>query len=449
MDSEGARLLVTAARLLDGDSMSGMGKTGQAEAMLHVLGYPSLVETEKAQASQLLRVGSYISDIFEIPSKDAPGLTLMGGKVDPASLGLAGRDLPKASLTGSGRRLREALEACLGEGIEYLSQIERDGDVVSEGNEACAAARPPERDTELFLNRLDRSTDRPAGGIDWIEGALLETGEPCMLPADLVLRRAPGKNRFPSRRVPSSVGCAAGQTTDHAILGGMLELIERHAVAHWWTGGERARPVHPSVLERAGIAQIIQDVRLGSSDRRTWFLDITTDVDIPVIAALSLQRAGRGFALGLGAHPDPAVAVWKAFNELCQGETAYEVVDAKEAQHGSSALNAVDLNHQKRRHWDGAEEDPILKPQGEYRLHSSGSTDRSVSGFLSEIRAELTRHSVSVYVANLTRPEFNVPAVWVGTANLIPFPCEPAVGTPTATADVPPDRLCEYEFTLM
>jgi hypothetical protein len=39
-------------------------------------------------------------------------------------------------------------------------------------------------------------------------------------------------------------------------------------------------------------------------DQKTWLLDVSTDVEIPAVAALSTRSDGFGFAFGFGARLD-------------------------------------------------------------------------------------------------------------------------------------------------
>lgn len=115
-----------------------------------------------------------------------------------------------------------------------------------------------------------------------------------------------------------SNGNAAGSTREDAILQGFLELVERDAVALWWYNRIR-RPafdldeLHDPYVDRlrafyAGIG------------RSLWMLDITNDLGIPVIAAVS-HRPGhpvQDILVGFGAHFDPQIAAARALTEVNQ-----------------------------------------------------------------------------------------------------------------------------------
>ena len=433
MGEGNARVLREAARILKSGHPAADDCGRRADAMLHALGYHALTGAARAAAVRLLASGVYVDDLFPIPSTDAPGLHILGGVADPAALGAIGTGVPKASLAGSGPTLRAALEACLGEAVEYLSQIDPSGDGTADNAPSHAHERVPQPDWDLLHNRMNGGQTALEPQSDRIAVVAFGTGNTYTLPAELVLRRPPDAAGHSHRRVPSSLGCAAGPTRDDATLGAIMELVERDAVARWWLAGVRGRPVHGKVLEQADIDSIVCGARRQGSTRRTWFVDITSPLDLPVVTALSLNADGSGFAFGLGAHPDPERAVQKAFNELCQTEVAGPLVDAKERTLGPDSLNEGDRLNRARHNWPDAGSDSRLVPQGPPRHPPPLPDDRSAGRLLEAVAEHLGRHSVTVYLADLTRSQFDIPVVWAGSANLIPFPCNPTHGPPVST----------------
>lgn len=114
-----------------------------------------------------------------------------------------------------------------------------------------------------------------------------------------------------------SNGCAAGNNREEAILQGLLELVERDAAGLWWYN--RAR--RPRVDLAACCGAFADDVAHfhDAMGREVYALDITTDLGIPVIVAISWRREdGGGVELALGAHLDVSLAVSRALSELSQ-----------------------------------------------------------------------------------------------------------------------------------
>ena len=100
-----------------------------------------------------------------------------------------------------------------------------------------------------------------------------------------------------------SNGNAAGSSTEDAILQGFLELVERDAVALWWYNRVRRPGVDLHAAADPWTEELIEVHRgLG---RQVWALDLTSDLGIPVFAALSRRtdKAAEDIVFGFGAQP--------------------------------------------------------------------------------------------------------------------------------------------------
>ncbi len=159
----------------------------------------------------------------------------------------------------------------------------------------------------------------------WIEGINLPTGEPVLLPYELVHMDTtrpmpPGSGCFAF----SSNGLASGNHALEAIGHGLCEVIERDANTLAELSGEVAEddsrvdletiddPLCREVLDlytRAGVAVAV------------W--DITSDLGVPAFRALVLDREAdpfqiRGAGGGMGCHPSRGVALLRALTEAAQ-----------------------------------------------------------------------------------------------------------------------------------
>lgn len=112
----------------------------------------------------------------------------------------------------------------------------------------------------------------------------------------------------------SSNGCASGNCREEAILQGLLEVVERDAVAIWWYNA-LPRPAYPS--QHAGPAWLRTTQALGS-DWDSWMLDLTHDMGIPVVAAIARHTGSGDWALGFGCSLEPTLAAERALTELIQ-----------------------------------------------------------------------------------------------------------------------------------
>lgn len=115
-----------------------------------------------------------------------------------------------------------------------------------------------------------------------------------------------------------SNGAAAGGSLEDAVLQGLLELVERDAVAIWWYNRLLVPRVDTAAFGDPAVAA--QRAHHASIGREMHVLDVTSDLGIPVMVAVS-RRAGEEqerILLGFGAHLDPAVALRRALAEVNQ-----------------------------------------------------------------------------------------------------------------------------------
>ncbi|AFZ04555.1 TOMM precursor leader peptide-binding protein [Calothrix sp. PCC 6303] len=115
-----------------------------------------------------------------------------------------------------------------------------------------------------------------------------------------------------------SNGCAAGNTLEEAILQGFMELVERDAVALWWYNSLQKPQVHLDSFDEPYFQSLKQYYQ--TINRELWVLDITSDLNIPVFAAVSRRsdREVEDIVLGYGAHFDAKIAISRALTEVNQ-----------------------------------------------------------------------------------------------------------------------------------
>ena len=180
--------------------------------------------------------------------------------------------------------------------------------------------------------------------LQWMNATRLSDGAVVALPVDACLRRPPAQRAMEPPFLLGT-GTAAGASLEAATLHATLELIERDALGLWWKGGQRGLAVDG---ERAEFELTIAALRRGRADRETWLLDITTDLAVPCVVAVSCAADGGEFAFGAAARLTLADAARTALLELCQLELALHVVQRKARERGAEALNAADRQHLAR-----------------------------------------------------------------------------------------------------
>jgi ribosomal protein S12 methylthiotransferase accessory factor len=284
----------------------------------------------------LARVARLPERLFLLRSPWASGLRFIGGEVNAAhALNLPVHEGGAFSLAGSGERLEDALASCLGEGVERLSQVERRGDLAREGpwSEMVGETLPAARG--LIETLLQGPPDQRNAPVAWLRGRT--AGREVLVPADWCLRR-PTQGPLAIPGAALSTGCAAGASFEAAAARALLEVVERDAVALWWIGGRRARPLAGESAAMAEAVRLLGVLREGGPERASWLLDLTTDLDIPCIAALSVDATrGTGLACGFAARLTPEAAARSAILEMCQMELGLLVALAKREERGPAA----------------------------------------------------------------------------------------------------------------
>jgi len=419
-----SRLEEAAGALLADPGIVDAGSAGAS--LLRYLGYDD-GETAHAEArSRMLRAAARLRRLFLLPVPDAPGLIFFGGEADPAMLGKSSgkscKGLPIGNLAGSGLTPQRAFESCVGEGVEYLSQFLGVDDHVELGPlTTCGDAS--DMDVRRFIDETlaicSVDADRP---IAWVLADRLSDGARLRFPLDLCYRRRASEQDF-TPPLKLSSGCAAGVSIEAATLRALLELVERDAAALWWRGGRRARPIAPHSEATHAAAELLAQLRQGKADRKTWLLDITTDVGIPVVVALSGRADGFGFAYGFGARLTLAEAARSAIFELCQVELGQHVIEAKRAESGDGALNESDRKQWRRGTAFDTRTCQLLQPEtGLGEVPTSGSDVAPSS--LEQALERLEARGIATYRIDLTRAAFGIPVVRVLAPALQLEPCQ-------------------------
>jgi ribosomal protein S12 methylthiotransferase accessory factor len=300
-----------------------------------------------AADAALLRVGARCGPPFRLPSPEAPGLVALGAEVDlAAAAGEAPGRLPPGSASGTGTTPGAALRACLGEAAELLASVETAAD-----RARMRAAPPRGAAPDAALDALVAALPWPGGRVRtrWLPARRLGDGAELWLPREVALRGTAARRAFPPPW-PLSLGCGAGPTPEQAALHGLLELIERDAVARWWRGATPARAValeEPAAGRAAALLATLRQDRAGA--RRSWLLDITAAAGVPVAAAVSFAPDGGGFCCGFAARAGGlAPAAEAALLEMAQMELAHALVLAKARTRGEAAHSPRDLAHRRR-----------------------------------------------------------------------------------------------------
>ena len=366
--------------------------------------------------------------MFLLRSPWAPGLRFIGAETRRA-FGEEESTAVSFSLSGSGETLEDAFVSCVGEGVDRLAQLECSGDITIVASLAEIADRTLPATIAALEQDMAQQALPATTPIAWVSGKRLDAGtradgsrsHDVLLPGDWCLRRRPGQQRL-KPRTALSVGVAAGPSFDWAASRALLELIERDAACLWWTGGRRGKAVPPDHPAMAEIGRLIGALRQNVRDRTTWLLDLTTDIGIPVIAALSCDEDGQQLAYGFAARLSLEDAARAAIFELCQTELAILLAQIKRIDAGEDSLPPTDRAHLERAASIRADRCELLHPLG---LHLTQPA-RAIRSELSEIAGAMSQCGIEAALIDMTRSEFDIPVVRAVAPALQPMPSDTA-----------------------
>ncbi len=246
---------------------------------------------------------------------------------------------------------------------------------------------------EVGLQRFD-----PTAELEWSPAWSLRDETFRYVPTGLAyfFHKAPGAYHLHA----DSNGCAAGNTLEEAILQGFLELVERDAYAIWWYNRLRRPEV---ALDELGDSYV-RDLRaaFAAMGRKLWALDVTGDLGIPVVVAVShwIEDGEEKIEFGAGAHFDLRIAALRALTEINQ---------------------FLAIDQVRGRGVDGADALPI-REHAYVRPHGKSAAVRSpFAKFASLDRAGqvmtcvklVKRLELDFLVLDQTRPDIGIPVVRV------------------------------------
>ncbi|MFP8944236.1 TOMM precursor leader peptide-binding protein [Streptomyces fenghuangensis] len=250
--------------------------------------------------------------------------------------------------------------------------------------------------------------DRP---VEWTPVWSLTARAHRLLPTSMLYfghRASPGSGE---PRADSN-GNAAGSSLEDAVVQGFLELVERDAVALWWYNRTRQPAVDLDAFDEpwlAGLREVYARMR-----RELWVLDLTADLGIPVMAALSRRtdKPAQDIVLGFGAHFDPRLALRRALTEMGQLAASVARVGGSGAGYGAAPPELVEW-------WTRStvRNQPYLAPdQSTTPLapHDYPYTPRNdLYDDVETARSLLEARGTELLVLDQTRPDVGVPVVRV------------------------------------
>ncbi len=178
-----------------------------------------------------------------------------------------------------------------------------------------------------------------------------------------------------------SSGCAAGVDLDDATARAILECVERDAFALWWYGRQSRHHIALSAVD-----QIHPRLSwwLENRSRQTCLINITSDLGIPVFAAVSCESNGATIAIGTAAHANPQSAILAALTEMIQTEASMTM---------AATFNSPELLNWKNR--------VNLKKMNQFSCLQTILVDFKQVG---SVQQKLTNEGFNILRVELTRP---------------------------------------------
>ena len=232
---------------------------------------------------------------------------------------------------------------------------------------------------------------------------------------------------------------------------GLLELIERDAVALWWYNRLTRRGVDMASFEDSYTAQLSSHYQ--GLQRTLYVIDVTSDLGIPTFAAISarMDKAEEDIIYGFGCHLDPAIALSRALTEINQSLEAVPKAGGLPREityRGSPEAMAWwrEVRLSTAPYLNAA---PGAALVGRHEMQSLASDD--IRTDIETCLALLAAKNIDVLVLEQTRPDVGLPVVRVvapglrhfwarfGPGRLYDAPVEAGWCThPTAEADLNP-----------
>jgi ribosomal protein S12 methylthiotransferase accessory factor YcaO len=264
-----------------------------SDSNLDPVGHPALNTAMKQNPAEMIdRLTRALADDFRILPLEEPEAPLFLAIALPTDEGVTG--LKPRLPAGRGMTLQQAVLAAGAEALELRASLAQAHLASLEG-----------------LPRLD--------GVAMLQAADLLTGESIPVRAQDIYLDCASVLSEPLCHDATSTGCAVGPDRDSATATALWECIERDAVALWWHGQKPGRAVPLEVID---AYQPRLFWWLHQRLRVTRLLDISTDVGLPVVAAVAADADGRVVAVGSAGRPVLADAALAAVTEMVQTEVS-------------------------------------------------------------------------------------------------------------------------------
>jgi ribosomal protein S12 methylthiotransferase accessory factor len=320
--------------------------------------------------------------------------------------------------SGSGPSRGVALAAALGEAVErYSAACPPEPDALAFGCAAELGDQPVRPARFALFSREQYADDRfpyrpftETTGVAWTRGFAIPGGEPALVPAQLVYLSDACSAEEVRIGPSTSNGLACHATLEEAVLGGLLELVERDAFMVVWSN----RLSLPRLSwDRDEELLSFERRYLAPTGLRYAAIDLSTFWAIPTVLGVVRSGSPTLGALGVGARSAFTVreAVWKALDEACRVQAwATDLVfrhPTREFAPDFSDIRDFDdhvhyyADHARARAADFLDASEETRPLGEVRPLAGGS----VLALIESVTQRLRERGSSAYAVDVTAPD--------------------------------------------
>lgn len=194
-----------------------------------------------------------------------------------------------------------ALLKCLMEAVERYSVSVYKNDNITNGNYEQIAKLGEVLDPSSVSAGYLKSKE-----LGWIEGVNLSENSKCFLPAQLVYLYYKKRSAESALAYPNvTTGTAAGFDFESTVLRGIYEVIERDAMMGIYLNKISAPKLDMNMFKNRYIKELIKKCERYKLELNVF--DITTDLGIPTIMAVLIDRTGIGPAISIGTKTSASV----------------------------------------------------------------------------------------------------------------------------------------------
>jgi len=246
--------------------------------------------------------------------------------------------------------------------------------------------------------------------IHWTDCVELSTNKKKLIPCNSVYLSCPYISTEPLLYPPISTGVAGGSTIDDALMNGLCEAIERDAYSIAFLQKIPSPNIQLANIHDTEIQHFIEIAQ--QYNLELYCVDLTTDINIPVVGAIIIDRTGIGKAVSVGLKCDinPLRALKGALAEAFHTRGWIRQVREEIAANSNDSTISKQSDFVRRGLWWYPETqihnlDFWLKSSRPSTM-SFSTKPLSASAQLKYITERLYAHNYDIYWKDITHPAF-------------------------------------------